>query len=146
MKNASEINISNITNEQIGACHKVLHRAGNFYLVENSQGTLDDAGLLIEYKVTWTPAKGFQCTCKAAEAGRMCWHIRASVACEAEVRGAMQELEKSSCVPQTPAREHVLTINGQLASDEEYNRIMNAQPKSTRRGAIPASNAFSLMR
>lgn len=93
---ASKISTASITDEQIGACHLVLHSAGNFYKVANSAGKVDDNGDLIEYTVRFNGIeKGFSCTCKAIG---LCWHIKASIAAAKEEREAVAELNKQIAV------------------------------------------------
>jgi hypothetical protein len=101
---AKDIDISSVTDTQIGACHKVIHQGGNYYLVENSRGEIDpETGYIKEYKVSWAgKTRGFQCQCEAAYHGKLCWHIRASVAAAAEERAAIAELQAAICAPVAP--------------------------------------------
>lgn len=91
IKAASQISIESVTPEQIGACHKCFSGSTAFYLVESA--TSDT-----EYKVSWSKEKGFQCQCKAAEFGNICWHIKASIACAKEEREAVAELHMQIAV------------------------------------------------
>ena len=91
----TNINTSNVTPEQIGACTKVFDGAGiPFYKVVNSKAECDEQGHLIEYSVK-AIFKGGQwhltCDCKAGQDGRLCWHKRAAMAAAAEERHAMAE-------------------------------------------------------
>jgi hypothetical protein len=89
IRTASHISTSSVTDAQIGACHKVFSGATAFYMVESASDP--DR----EYKVSWTREHGFQCQCKAAEYGNLCWHIRASIAAAREEREAVAELNRA---------------------------------------------------
>ncbi len=103
---ASQISTSSVTDAQIGACHKVFGPDNKpFYMVE-SASDLDR-----EYKVTWTRERGFQCQCKAAEYGNLCWHIRASIAAAREEREAVAELNRLIAEQAAPVTSSAPTID-----------------------------------
>lgn len=86
---ASNIDVSQISDQQIGACHKVFEGSTAFYMVESA--TSDQ-----EYSVRFLcKAKGFSCTCKAGQNGRLCWHVKASIAAAREERTALQAIEEA---------------------------------------------------
>ncbi len=144
MIKVSMIDTTNVTPAQIGACHKVLATSGNFYLVESSKGEIDPAtGYIKEYKVTYCKARGFQCQCKAAEYGNLCWHIRASVAAAREEKEAVNELHRLIAEQSAP----VLVIDGKQADAATLERVMSAPVKpASKRAKAPESKAFSLLR
>lgn len=92
----SAINIASVTPEQIGMCHKVLHRDGNFYQVQ-SESDPDT-----EYTVRYSKERGFSCSCRAGQEGfkncttaasqGVCKHVRWSLACAKEERDYMAAL------------------------------------------------------
>jgi hypothetical protein len=139
--NHISVDITNVTPEQIGACHKVFGPDNQpFYLVENSKGELDQDGQLIEYRVSFTKGMGFQCTCKAGQEGfahcrSFCWHVRASVACDEEIKQAMKEQERlnaEQAVRQVLYRE--LGISYSDVDTDTLKRMArrNAQPAPAR--------------
>jgi hypothetical protein len=84
-----------ITDEQIGAAHLVLHKDGNFYQVESAHS-------YDHYDVRYSAGKGFSCTCKSGKRGwsnvrhasGTCWNVRAADACSLEVKSALAEQER----------------------------------------------------
>ena len=94
---ATTVDIAGVTAEQIGKASKVFGPDNKpFYQVENSKGDVDADGYLIQYKVTYSRSKGFQCTCKAGQYGfshckSYCWHVKAAVACAREAHEAIAE-------------------------------------------------------
>jgi len=142
-----------VTPEQIGRCYAVVGPDGKkFYQVENSQGEFDAEGQLIEYKVTYSKELGFQCTCKSGQYGfanvkhpsGVCWHVRASVAAAIEEKQALHGL----VVVEPEATEvNVLIIDGQRATQEEYDRVVNAKPKPSHGNAkVYQPKPFSFLR
>lgn len=98
MKKASEINISNVTANGIGRCHKVfdLQTGKAFYQVESERDSL------VEYQVKWSRERGFTCTCPAGERGfsncrdGVCKHVKWSLAASKEERDYFASLETAS--------------------------------------------------
>ena len=88
MVKPSQVITDSITPAQISKCAKVLdcQTHQNVYFVENEAGNFDDDGHMIEYKVTYSKEKGFQCTCKAGQEGFIhckngyCKHVAWAVA------------------------------------------------------------------
>lgn len=93
----SQISTNDITSEQIGKCYKCFdcQTKENFYRVENEAGNFDDQGKPIEYTVRYSHSKGFTCTCKAGQNGRLCKHVRWSLAAAKEERQAMAEIAQA---------------------------------------------------
>jgi hypothetical protein len=89
------IDTSKVTPEQIGKAYKVFGPDNKpFYMVENSKGEYDEDGNLIEYTVKAVKVNGkwnLTCNCKAGQNGRLCWHVRAAMACANEEKAAMAE-------------------------------------------------------
>lgn len=145
--------ISNVTPEQVGRCFKVYDEQTkeNFYQVENESGNVNDDGEIIVYDVRYSKERGFTCTCAAGSEGFIhckygfCKHILWSVAASQEERAALAEIATEQ------AREHTLYIDGRVATDEEYDRIINA-PASAKKGGRPikgslnGNQGFNLMR
>lgn len=94
----SQINLSGVSGEQIGMCHKTFEGSQAVWMVQSEQDEL------VEYKVKHTKEHGFTCTCKAGSVGfsnckdGICKHVRWSVAAEAELRTAMKEMEVAIAV------------------------------------------------
>lgn len=165
----ANIDLTGVTSAQLGAAHKILSSQGNYYLVENSEGRLDDAGELEEYKVTFEHGH-ITCTCKAGKAGfancrNFCWHVRAALACEREEQQAMAEIAIAQATaiikkaqapkqePQEPTIEQVqavaqdIRIDGKPADIATVYRVMTAEPKKTNKHQKGiSSRPFSLMR
>src|SRR6266487_5152823 len=135
MRTASSIDTATVTPEQIGACHKVFSGSIPFYMVESASDPDK------EYKVTWSNARGFQCQCKAALYGNLCWHIRASIACEAEVNDALAEMA-SLCVPQAATTAVVTTVDADTLA--RVQAACEAPAKVSQ--AKATSKAFSILR
>jgi hypothetical protein len=101
MLRTKDIDISEVTSEQIGRCHKVWGPDNKpFYQVESES---DES---VEYEVRHTPQHGFTCTCNAGQVGfsnckATCKHVRWSLACEAEIRAAMEELSSAEALAQS---------------------------------------------
>ena len=109
------------TSEQIGMCHKFFSGSTSFYLVENSKGETNADGEIIEYKVQYSAKLGFTCTCKAGENAKLCWHLRAAIGCEEEVKAAMKEQIALS----------YFNVCGKPADQETLARVANATPQDT---------------
>ena len=125
MINTIEVNYQTVTSEMIGACHKILTCEGNFWKVENSKGELDDNGDLIEYSVKAIKVNGkwhITCDCKAGNEGRNCWHKRAAMAAEAELKAAMVEQERLN--EAAKAKRFIPT-----PSQDEINRFWAFRPE-----------------
>ncbi|SRR6266487_1698925 len=139
MRTASSIDTATVTPEQIGACHKVFSGSIPFYMVESASDPDK------EYKVTWSNARGSQCQCKAALYGNLCWHIRASIACETEVNEALAEIE-AAIKAQAVKSEHapVVTDVATRARIEAANERQASKPVSRARANSP--RAFSILR
>jgi hypothetical protein len=145
-------NLVDVTPEQIGRCYAVVGPDGKkFYQVENSEGKFNEAGEMIEYKVTYNKEQSFQCTCKSGQHGfanvkhasGVCWHVRASVAAAIEEKQALHDL----VVVQPEVKEmNILILDGKQATPEEYDRIVNAKAKPVNRRAKLYSPKFSFLR
>jgi hypothetical protein len=116
------------TPDQIGKAHKCFSGSTSFYLVETSQDGLDgrplqvdEDGALIEYRVSYSKKMGFRCSCKAGEHAKLCWHVRAAIGCEEEVKAAMKEQIALSS----------LNVCGKPADQETLTRVANATPQDT---------------
>jgi len=150
MIKASEINTTGVTPEQIGKAHKVLAATGNYYLVENSKGEIDPStGYIKEYKVSWAgKARGFSCTCEAGKSGfknGLCWHLKASVACENEVKQAIAELHRLIAEQSAPVEKVVTNVDtATLARIEAANERAATKPVSKAKPYQP--KAFSLLK
>jgi hypothetical protein len=98
----SQVKINSITAYQIGLCAKVFdcQTGKNFYQVENEAGNTDADGNIIEYKVTYSSEKSFQCSCEAGKWGftrtklGYCKHIAWAVAAANEEHNAIAEIAK----------------------------------------------------
>jgi hypothetical protein len=164
MKTTAQIDISAVTGEQIGRCHKVYDEQARawFYLVESERDLFNEANERIEYAVRWSKERGFICTCPAGQDGfsrcaaGVCKHVVWSLACEREVRSELarmaarideeRDMRAASCVPVAPAAP-VLLIDGKPATDEELARVLNAPVKPVDRRAHPiAARPFSILR
>lgn len=147
----STIDTTTVTSEQIGKAHKVYGPDNKpFYMVENSEGELDQEGLLIEYKVTYSPEYGYQCRCKAGQEGfvhcqNYCWHVRAAVAAAKEEREAMREQERlNAAQPAAPAiytDVDAKTLARVMRRSEEQARKPVRKPAPLRQGT-----GFSLLK
>ncbi|SRR6266496_260400 len=137
---ASHISTASVTDAQIGACHKVFGPDNKpFYMVESASDSLK------EYKVTWSREKGFQCQCRAAEFGKLCWHIRASIACAREEHTALAEIEaaikaQAAQPVETPAQIDLATRARVSAANERQA----SKPVSKARATSP--RAFSILK
>jgi hypothetical protein len=140
IRTAATIDISQVTSEQIGACHKIIHQDGNFYMVESASDPDK------EYKVTWSESKGFQCQCKASEYGNLCWHIKASVACSREEREYMSELAASCCVPQAVKAVEITYTTVDLVTRARIEAASERQASKPVSKAKGQTRGFSLMR
>ena len=157
---ASMLDLTTVTPELIGRAHKCFDAAGKpFYMVESSRDLFDGDGNRVEYKVTWSKEKGFQCTCESGQEGfrgcgmkKVCDHVLAAVAAAKEEREAMKALnEKSAPKSAAPAkREHYIEANGCEISETQYKRILNSKGQDTsarvNRANTKSSQGFSLMR
>jgi hypothetical protein len=144
---ASKIDISHITDAQIGACHKFFEGSTPVYKVANSQGKIDDNGDIIEYTVRWNGReKGFSCTCKAAEHGSLCWHIRASIACSAEEREAVAELHR--LIAEQALETHIKAAMSDAETVARAEHAKEAPEKVARKRATAPieRKAFSILR
>jgi hypothetical protein len=140
IRTASSIDTSKISGDQLGACHKVFEGSTPVYKVANSEGRIDDNGDIIEYSVRFLgKEKGFSCTCKAGQNAKLCWHIKASIACEAEVRNAIAELEAAIAV------QKAMSDAATIASAE---KAAQAPVKPARKSGAKAyqPKAFSILR
>jgi|SRR6266496_1073844 len=133
---ASHISTTSVTDAQIGACHKVFGPDNKTFYMVASASDPDK-----EYKVTWSNARGSQCQCKAALYGNLCWHIRASIACEAEVSEALAEMA-SLCVPQAATTAVVTSVD--IETLARVQAACEAPAKVSK--AKATSKAFSMMR
>ncbi len=93
MVKPQDVDTTNVTDEQIGRCHKVFSGSTPFYMVESEQDSLT------EYKVRWSKKHGFTCTCEAGQHGfsnckdGICKHVKWAVAASREEREAVAELQ-----------------------------------------------------
>jgi hypothetical protein len=98
----SQVKINHITPAMIGLCTKVFdcQTGKNFYQVENEAGTTDADGNIIEYKVTYSSEKSFQCSCEAGKWGftrtklGYCKHIAWAMAAANEEHNAIAVITK----------------------------------------------------
>lgn len=116
MIQASKINTTAVTPDQIGKCYKVFGPDNKaFYQVESQ----DDP--LTEYSVKWDREHGFTCTCEAGKRGfsncklGVCKHVVWSVAASREEKEAIRainaaiaaqaekKVEVKPLAPMTPA-------------------------------------------
>ena len=135
-----------VTPQQIGAAHKVLHKDGNFYQVESATTT-------DQYDVRYSREHGYTCTCKSGQHGfsnvrhasGVCWHVRAAIACQMEEEIAMREqisLNQEQA-PQAP----VLLVDGKAADAATMKRVFSSSGQRTRKGAsLPQSSKFEMMK
>lgn len=149
---ASMLDLSRVTPEMIGRARKDFDENGkSFYKVQSSE--YDTNG--VEYDVTWTREKGFQCQCKSGQEGflncgrkKVCDHVLIALAAAKEEKEAIKALNEKNAQP--AKREHLIIANGQEVSDAQYKRIMNSkgQPTDTRaaRSSLTSNKGFSLMR
>lgn len=188
-----EQHMSDVTPEMLELAAKVysLQLKANIYLVLSTSGTLNDDGTPVEYSVSYTPGRGFSCTCPSGERGfanvkhpsHVCCHCRIATALAAEERAYAEAMERKAteqkrleravvtaqlesvglkpctaldclqtanpatgkCVAHKPKREHVLNINGREATDEEYERVMNAKPAKVVKHGCYQPKAFSIL-
>lgn len=159
--------IHEVTNEQIGICAKYFDSKGvAFYTVQSESDRIDEDGRIVAYKVTYDAKYGFRCTCPSGVHGfsnvkhpsGVCKHVRFSVACAQEEKRAMAGIVIEQALEDTdtdifeieepkPTRKYQLIINGKEATDEEYDRVVNAPAKPINRTAkAPSYKAFSLYR
>lgn len=151
---ARMLDLSRVTDEMIGRAHKVFDAQGKtFYQVESSD--FENNG--VEYNVTWSKEKGFQCTCESGREGfhncgvkKVCDHVLIALAAAKEEKEAIKALNAKNAQPAQPKREHLIIANGQEVSDAQYKRIMNSkgQPTDTRaaRSSLNSNRGFSLMK
>lgn len=149
---STTIDTTTVTSEQIGKAHKCFEGSKPFYKVENSDGKLDQDGLLIEYKVTFSLELGYQCTCEAGKHGfahckNYCWHVRASVAAAKEEREAMREQDRlNAAQPAAPAEKIYTDVDAKtlarvMRRSEEQARKPVRKPAPLRQGT-----GFSLLK
>lgn len=91
-----ESHLQDITPDMLGLATKVYdyQLKANVYLVETTSGSTDEDGNLEEYRVSYTPGRGFSCTCKSGQHGfanvrhpsSVCIHCRIATAHAAEER------------------------------------------------------------
>lgn len=91
-----ESHIQDITPDMLGLATKVydFQLKANIYLVESTSGATDEDGNPEEYRVSYTPGRGFSCTCKSGQyafanvrhASGVCTHCRIACAAAAEER------------------------------------------------------------
>lgn len=119
-----------VTQEQIDACTRVIDLTVNrvFYQVRSERNPL------VEYKVQYQkdparPGKGyFTCTCPAGLEGFIhcsqgtCKHVRWALAAEQVYKVEVKARAAKG------RRDVVITVNGKIADDETYNRVMTAKP------------------
>lgn len=143
-----------VSPEFIGKAHKIIAATGDFYLVENERGDVDEHGDLIEYRVELDTQT---CSCKAGQYGFIhckngyCKHLLWATAAQLEETAAMAEMAiaEATAILQAsaPTREHLLVSNGIEASAAEYDRVMTATPKpGWQKAKFPTRKPFSLMR
>jgi hypothetical protein len=144
MVKASEINITDVTAEQIGRCHKVYQGSEPVWMVES------ESDALTEYKVRYSVEHGFTCTCRAGQVGfsnckeGICKHVKWALAASAEERAAVAELHRAIA---EQAAKPVLNIDGKPASEVEVERVMSAPAKpASRRAKAPEPKPFSLLK
>lgn len=139
---ASKLDLSRITDTMIGRAHKVFEHDGTpFYLVESSE--FESNG--VEYKVTWSKEKGFQCNCASGTEGfrncgkkKVCDHVLISLAAAREEKKAMEELNAKAAlntlyalhqrgdtrkVAAIKARAKALVAAGMELSEEDMKRF-----------------------
>lgn len=93
------------TPEQVGSAYKCFEGSQPFYKVVNSKQEYDSEGHLIEYTVKAKYDKEaqkwvFSCTCLSGQhnfanvkhQSKVCWHVRAALACAQEEKKALREM------------------------------------------------------
>lgn len=126
-RNHVEQTLSTITSEQINRCSLITdcQTGKNFYLV------LSQTDNETEYKVTYSPSKQFQCTCKAGQNGRLCWHVRAAVAHVKERKAAeVKEQQIASALLSLQTSESALRGRGLSQTDVEILQQHISQARS----------------
>lgn len=144
MKKASEINITAVTDEQIGRCYKCYDEQARawFYMVESERDNL------IEYAVKWTREHGFTCTCPAGQEGfrncrdGVCKHVKWSLAAAKEERDYIASVEAASKpAPVAPAVKH--TPVAEWSAEERRDYSLNERRA---RGAAMIVEAMQMAR
>jgi hypothetical protein len=145
MKKASEITISNVTDEQIGRCHKCFDDNNKaFYVVESERDSLT------EYRVRWSKERGFTCSCKAGEVGfsncrdGVCKHVKWSLAAAKEERDYFASLEQASkpaaALPAlTPVSEWTAAERRDYRLNESRNNALDELARSLEMARNPAA-------
>lgn len=143
-------NLSDVTGEQMGACYMVwdYQKRIHIWIVESAT----DPG--VDYHPEWSPEMGYRCQCGSGQVGfvnvshpsHVCWHVRAMEACRLEMEEALHSTTQAPIIPIRP-RDHRLEIAGHIATDAEYDRIMNARPAYVSPSAPGRSaHAFRLLK
>jgi hypothetical protein len=94
MIKASQIDISTVTGEQIGMCHKVFVGSVVWFKVQSESDPLK------EYTVAHSKEYGFTCTCPSGNIGfsnckdGVCKHVKWALACAREEKEAVAELHR----------------------------------------------------
>jgi hypothetical protein len=141
---ASQIDLSGVTDEQKGCAYKTYVGSVPFWKVASASDPFK------QHTVTWTKEFGFNCTCPAGMEGfrhckDTCWHVRAALACEAEMREAVAELE---AMIETERR--AVTSPAPIVDAQTRARIAAANERAARQPASKAQGyqpkPFSLLR
>lgn len=148
-----EVQARTVSPEFIGKAHKILCSTGDFYLVENERGDVDENGDLIEYRVDLHAGT---CTCKAGSFGFLycrngfCKHILWATAAELEESTAMAEIaiaQATAILQAKPAQPAFYgCVNGVAVTEDEYKDLFNRTPAPTTNVKFPTRKPFSLMR
>jgi hypothetical protein len=156
------------TPEQIGQAYKCFEGSQPFYKVVNSKNEYDAEGHLIEYTVKarydveakeWV----FSCTCECGHwnfhnvkhESKVCWHVRAALACAQEEKKALREMsakvdaEKAAATePVTEEVAAVVVAEIVTHCEDMVTEVVNQQvtPNVTRvtSATVPAATAREL--
>lgn len=150
---AKNIDFSKVTPDQIGRCTKIFEGSKPCYMV------LSESDDLTEYKVraqynTELKKWIFTCTCPSGAEGfanvqhksGVCKHVRWSLAAAAEEKAAMAEQVALNAEQEAAKQRAKLQICGRPATQEEWDRVMNAKPVIDRKAKAPQPKPFSLMK
>jgi hypothetical protein len=155
------------TPEQIGQAYKCFEGSQPFYKVVNSKNEYDAEGHLIEYTVKarydveakeWV----FSCTCECGHwnfhnvkhESKVCWHVRAALACAQEEKKALREMsakvdaEKAAATePSTeevPAAVVTIVTTSEEVATEVVTESVTANCHNVASVAVPAATAREL--
>lgn len=126
-----------VTSEQIGQAYKCFEGSKAFYKVVNSANQVDDDGHLIEYKVTCRydvelKTWAFNCSCLSGfhnfknvkHPSKVCWHVRAALACAREVKLALKSMSEKVDAEKIVAEMDALTAESVTTSEEIATEVV----------------------